>query len=154
MGTAMTIGKLAADACVTAGTIRYYEQLGLLPKPTRTPAGYRHYPASAVHRLTLIRNAQHFGFSLRDIAAFLRVRDRGARPCDSVRQAAQQLLAAVDNQIRELIGRRRQMADTLRRWDRRLIQTAPDRPAHLLEMLAPKSGHRFRRPIASRLART
>ena len=69
-------GSVAGKAGVTPDTIRYYERLGLLPKPTRTAAGYREYGEGIVNRLMLIRNAQQFGFSLRDIASFLRVRTR------------------------------------------------------------------------------
>ena len=77
----LTIGKVAALAAVTPDTIRYYERLGLVPKPSRTPAGYRQYPGGVVNRLTLVRNAQRFGFSLREIAGFLRVREAGGTPC-------------------------------------------------------------------------
>jgi DNA-binding transcriptional MerR regulator len=136
----LTIGKVAAAAGVTAGTVRYYEQLGLLPRPARTAAGYRSYADDVVHRLTVIRNAQQFGFSLRDIASFLRVRDRGGKPCQHVRDAAQRMLTAVDAQIAELMTKRRQMADTLRRWDARLAHTPPNARAHLLEALGKHAG--------------
>src|SRR4051794_3835790 len=98
-GGLLSIGVVATRAGVTPDTIRYYERLGLLPRPTRTPAGYRQYADGVVNRLTLIRNAQQFGFSLRDIAAFLRVREKGGKPCDDVRRAAEHMLEAVDRQI-------------------------------------------------------
>ena len=143
MNAMMTIGQVATAAQVTAGTIRYYERIRLLTKPARTPAGYRLYPASTVHRLTVIRNAQQFGFSLRDIASFLTVRDGGGTPCQNVRRTAQRMLAAVDTQIAELRARRRQMARTLKLWDDRLSATRADTRAYLLEML----GH-DKRPIS------
>jgi DNA-binding transcriptional MerR regulator len=142
MSVLMTIGRLARGAGVSASTIRYYEQLGLLPQPTRTPAGYRQYSEQAVHRLTVIRNAQRFGFSLREIGAFLRVRETGGKPCHSVREAAQRMLTAVDAQISELRSRRRQMRETLRRWDEILARTPADRRAHLLESLGGQPGRR------------
>jgi DNA-binding transcriptional MerR regulator len=135
MNGVMTIGKVAAAAHITAGTIRYYEQIGLLPAPARTAAGYRHYPPNVVHRLAVIRSAQKFGFSLGEIAAFLRVRDRGGRPCENARRSAERMLAAVDAQIAELRARRRQMAETLKLWDDRLAQTRPGTRAYLLETL-------------------
>src|SRR5437867_8684048 len=135
MGTALLIGAVASRSGVSAHTIRYYERLGLLPAAARTSAGYRQYGEGVVNRLMLIRNAQQFGFSLREIAAFLRLRESGGAPCRDVRQAAEHLLRAVDRQIRELIATRRRMRATLRQWDRRLARTAHDRPAYLLEML-------------------
>jgi DNA-binding transcriptional MerR regulator len=138
----LTIGTIAATAGVSAGTIRYYEQVGLLPKPMRTAAGYRQYPREVAHRLQVIRNAQAFGFSLREIATFLRTRDAGGKPCENVRDAARRMLDAVDAQIVDLRTRRRQMADTLRLWDQRLAHTPAGSRAHLLETLhEPRHSH-------------
>src|SRR5207249_3867961 len=74
MDTGLTVGRLAQVAGVKASTVRYYEELGLLPRPMRTVAGYRVFPHQAVRRLALVRAAQQFGFSLRDIASFFAVR--------------------------------------------------------------------------------
>jgi len=140
MGELLTIGKVAAAAATTADTIRYYERLGLVPKATRTAAGYRLYPAGVVHRLAVVRSAQRFGFSLKEIAAFLGVRDRGGTPCRDVRTAAQRMLDAVDREITELVAARERMHDTLRAWDRMLAATPADRPAFLLEALPSAPG--------------
>ena len=141
MSELLTIGRVARLAGVTPDTIRYYERLGLLPKATRTPAGYRQYPNGIVTRLTVVRNAQRFGFSLKEIARFLRVREAGGRPCRDVRAAAQRMLEAADEQIAALVSARKEMKDTLRAWDRTLAATPPDRQARLLETL-DGSGHR------------
>lgn len=146
MTDVLTIGTLAATAGVSAGTIRYYEHVGLLPRPVRTAAGYRQYPREAAHRLRVIRNAQAFGFSLREIGAFLRARDGGGKPCENVRDAARRMLDAVDAQIVELRTKRRQMADTLRLWDQRLAQTPIGSRAHLLETLHEPRRSPARRP--------
>lgn len=135
MTAMLTIGKVAGLAGVSPDTIRYYERLGLLQKPARTPAGYRQYSDGAVKRLTLVRNAQRFGFSLREIAGFLRVRESGGKPCHDVRAAAQRILNAVDRQIVELKAARKQMRETLRNWDETLALTPSGRPAYLLESL-------------------
>src|SRR6185503_16174964 len=142
MGDQVSIGIVANKAGVTPDTIRYYERLGLLPLPTRTPAGYRQYSDGVVNRLTLIRNAQQFGFSLRDIAVFLRVRDKGGKPCHDVRRAAQHMLEAMDRQIVELIATRNQMRQTLRVWGKKLAGTSDDQPAYLLETLGPSNRQR------------
>lgn len=136
MSDRLRIGALAARAAVSVDAIRYYERIGVLPKPARTPAGYREYDTAALNRLGLIRNAQQFGFSLREIAGFLRVRDAGGRPCQEVRDAARRALADVDDQILALRRRRADMRRTLRRWDRQLAATPVDRPARLLENMS------------------
>ena len=135
MSAPLTIGKVAASAGVTVDTIRYYERLGLLPKPGRTPAGYRTYSHAVLPRLALVRNAQRFGFPLKTIAGFLRVRDAGGKPCHDVRAAAGRMLEAIDRQIADLMATRRQMRATLRSWDSVLARTPAERTAHLLERI-------------------
>lgn len=135
MAERLSIGAVAAKTGLSADTIRYYERVGLLPKPARTAAGYRQYSEGVVNRLALIRSAQRFGFSLREIAGFLRVREAGGKPCHDVRSAAQRILNAIDAQVDELIAARRRMRDTLRTWDRKLAATRDSEPAYLLEML-------------------
>src|SRR5436309_1795887 len=135
MSDRLRIGAVSRLTGVSTDTIRSYERAGLLPAPARSPASYREYSPSIVQRLTLIKNAQRFGFSLREIAGFLRVRDAGGKPCHDVRAAAQRALEAVDRQIRELLRTRREMRRTLRRWDARLARTPPAERARLLEKL-------------------
>ncbi len=139
MKTLMTIATVAKVAGVSVDTVRYYERVGLLPKPARTPAGYRTYSPAVIDRLALVRNAQRFGFSLRAIAGFLRVRESGGTPCHHVRAAAGRMLDAVDRQIAGLVAARRQMRATLRSWDAVLARTPADRPAHLLERLGRRA---------------
>ncbi len=135
MAAFLTIGDVAARSGETRDTIRYYERIGLVPKPIRTAAGYRQYREGIVKRLALIRNAQRFGFPLRDIARFLGVRDGGGKPCHDVRAAAQRMLEAADRQIADMIEARQAMRATLKMWDAKLAATPPDQPAHLLESL-------------------
>src|SRR5438445_11179390 len=133
MGDTLWIGHVASKTGLTRDTIRYYERLGLLAKPRRTPAGYRLYGESVLNRLTLIRNAQQFGFSLRDIGSFLRVRELGGKPCNDVRRAAETMLNAVDRQSADLLETRNRMQETLRRWETRTAEAAREQPASRLE---------------------
>lgn len=59
----MTIGELANRTGVPASTIRYYERVGVLPRPERV-SGQRRYAPEAVHRLAVVRLAQDCGFRL------------------------------------------------------------------------------------------
>jgi len=63
----LTIGQLARATGVAAKTIRYYEQVGILPAPRRSAAGYRQYARRDVHRLLFIRRARALGLSLPSI---------------------------------------------------------------------------------------
>ena len=133
----MTIGDAAARAGVTADTLRYYERQGILPRPPRTDAGYRQYTEAMLDRVAFVRSALLFGFSIKQLAAFLRARDAGRPPCRDVRAAAERLLADVDRRIDELTAARSTMKKTLADWDRRLAATPSGTPARLLETLTP-----------------
>jgi DNA-binding transcriptional MerR regulator len=85
----------------------------------------------------LVRSAVQFGFSLSELATFLRARDKGAPPCRAVRAAAQQIMERVEGQIADLLETRDWMRKTLDAWDQRLARTRPGAPAHLLEDLPP-----------------
>lgn len=135
MTDALQIGEVAERTSVSVDTIRHYERLGLLPKAARTNTGYRQFPLSAVDRVKLVRHALQFGFSLREVAGFLRVRASGGTPCRDVRAAAERILTAVDQRIAELTVARKDMVQTLRSWDSRLARTPANRPARLLESL-------------------
>jgi DNA-binding transcriptional MerR regulator len=131
----MRIGEVARACGVSVDTVRHYERIGVLRAAPRTHAGYRLYPPAAVDRVRLVRAAVQFGFSLGELATFLRARDKGAPPCRSVRAAAQQIMDRVETQIAELLETREWMRTILSEWDKRLAQTREGVPARLLEDL-------------------
>lgn len=102
----MRIGTLAAAAGLSAKTIRFYEQAGLLPPPPRTAAGYRDYPAEAADRLTFIRDAAAAGLSLAEIHGVLAIRDAGQPPCRHVTTLIETHLEQVEQRIAELLATR------------------------------------------------
>jgi MerR family transcriptional regulator, copper efflux regulator len=131
----MRSGQLAGRAGVSTDTLRHYERLGLLPAPARTAGNYRDYPAQAVARVSLIRNALAAGFTLKELGGILRVRDQGGVPCHEVRRLAAEKLVALSRRIAELTAYRARMEQVLAHWDDRLRQTGPGKRALLLEML-------------------
>ena len=151
-GGALRIGEVAQRTGISVDTLRYYERVGVVPRPARTAAGYRQYSESSIARIQIIRKAAVFGFSLKQIAAFFRARESGRPPCREVRTAADRLVAEMDRQIAEMTAARAAFRETLSEWDRRLARTPAGAAAHLLEALAPAStaGGSFRR---SRLRR-
>ena len=67
----LTIGELARLAGRRASSIRYYEQIGLLPQPTRV-SGQRRYGHDYLQLLTIIATAQRAGLPLDQIKSVLR----------------------------------------------------------------------------------
>jgi DNA-binding transcriptional MerR regulator len=96
----------------------------------------------------LVQNALRFGFSLKQVGAFLGIRRAGGAPCKNVRAAGTQILAAIEQQIEELAASRESIRDTLKLWDERLAQTPEGRVAHLLEALPNRGGNT---PVRRRL---
>lgn len=93
----MTIGRLAKAAGVGVETVRYYQRLGLLPKPARPVGGFRYYGPEALEQLKSVKRAQQAGFRLEEIAILLRldrVRDRHA-----AHRLAGRKVAEIDQQI-------------------------------------------------------
>jgi MerR family transcriptional regulator, mercuric resistance operon regulatory protein len=82
----MLIGDLSAATGVAARTIRYYEDRGLLPSPSRSAAGYRLYDEGDTRRLRFIRAAQVAGLTLAEIGGIISLRDEGIAPCRHTRQ--------------------------------------------------------------------
>jgi DNA-binding transcriptional MerR regulator len=135
MADTCTIGEAARRSGVSVDTIRFYERMGVLPPPPRSDGGYRRYSDASVARIAFVRRAAQFGFPLKELAAFLRARERGQAPCRSVRAAGDRLLADMDRRLDELRQAREDLARTLADWDARLAGTPPGTPARLLESL-------------------
>jgi DNA-binding transcriptional MerR regulator len=98
----LTIGKLSRAAGVKVPTVRYYEQIGLLPEPERSSGNQRLYSSAARDRLTFILHARELGFPLGSIRALLDMADRPDQPCADVDDIARAQLAAVEERITRL----------------------------------------------------
>ncbi len=110
----MNIGEAAEASGVTAKTIRYYEQIGLLRVPPRTPGGYRVYSPEDVHTLRFAGRARDLGFSIEEIGNLLALwRDRRRASAD-VKRIALGHIADLEAKIRALEA----MVDTLRHLSR------------------------------------
>lgn len=107
----MRIGELADRLGVNPKTIRYYESIGLLPEPERTPSGYRDYDEGAVDQLTFIRTAQRLGVTLDEVKEILGFRERGEAPCAYVRGVLDAQVDTIDRRIAELQELRGQLVE-------------------------------------------
>jgi DNA-binding transcriptional MerR regulator len=117
MNRPLTIGRLAQATGVPAKTIRYYEQVGVLPAPGRSEAGYRQYTQRDVHRLLFIRRARVLGLSLKALKALTAELDNGS--CGTMRPHMLDMvctqLGAVQRQITELQLLQQQLEQIVRR---------------------------------------
>lgn len=108
--TTYHIGALAADLNLNPKTIRYYEQIGLLPEPRRTPSGYRLYGAADRDRLTFIAKAKAVGLTLDQIRQIITLRGSGTCPCHHVLNLIDHNIAAIDAQLHALAALRQELS--------------------------------------------
>jgi DNA-binding transcriptional MerR regulator len=97
----LTIGAVAKTSGLTVEAIRYYERLGLLPSPGRTPGGRRIYTRAVLTRLTFIDQAKALGLTLAQIADLLNG-PKGVRSCRSMYDTLTRQLREVDERIATL----------------------------------------------------
>ncbi len=134
----MLIGELAKRSGVPAKTIRYYEDIEILPPPRRTAGGYRDYDDAAADRLAFVRAAQAAGLTLAEIRRVVALRDHGIAPCSHVVALLDGKAEAVAQQIASLRSLQGDL-ERLREQARR-IDPADCDPRSVCEVLAPRSG--------------
>jgi MerR family transcriptional regulator, copper efflux regulator len=115
MNKALTIGQLSKESGVPAKTIRYYEEVELLPRSARAANGYRVYDARDVDVLRFIKRARDLGFPLEHAAALLALWRDSARASADVRALAEQHVAVVEEKIAELESLKRTLIDLMER---------------------------------------
>lgn len=139
-GERFFIGELAERSGVSRDTIRYYESLGVLPEPPRTPAGYRLYDTDDVERIEFVGRAQVLGLTLDEIGEVLEMIDQGREPCVHVRDRIAERLEETRERIRELRALEERLERALDRADEtddvegggcrcRIIEAEAPRPA-------------------------
>jgi MerR family copper efflux transcriptional regulator len=108
------IGELAEASGVRAKTIRYYEEIGLLPPAEREMNGYRSYDRDALLRLRFVQHAQAAGLTLQEISQVLAIRSEGRAPCVHVRELLHHHLEQIDARLAELRATRKELQDLAR----------------------------------------
>ena len=98
----LTIGKLGARAGVKVPTIRYYEQIGLLPEAERSSGNQRLYDQTTLDRLAFIRHARDLGFSIEAISSLIELQDHPDRSCEAATNIATSQLEEVRAKIKRL----------------------------------------------------
>ena len=100
--TEFSIGALSSDSGVNIETIRYYEKIGVMPKPARSKGGYRLYAADHIKRLTFIRRGRELGFSLDELRDLLRLVDGHKHTCAEVRTLTLEHVCDIRRKIADL----------------------------------------------------
>lgn len=110
----LTIGQMAEQTGCKVQTIRYYEQIGLMPDAARTEGNQRRFGSEHLERLNFVRHCRELGFSLDAIRKLLRLSDSPRQSCEAVDRIARHQLEQVESRIARL--------ETLRNELQRIIK--------------------------------
>jgi DNA-binding transcriptional MerR regulator len=113
----MKIGELALRTRTNASTIRYYEEIGLLPAPRRRGGGQRSYDDRDRRLLTFVRQCRAFGFSIEQVRSLVKLTQDRDRSCMEARSMAKLHLHTVRAKLAELKELERDLADFIKRGD-------------------------------------
>jgi len=110
MTKGIPIGEASRASGIKVPTIRYYEQIGLLPSPPRTDGNRRFYDAADLRRLRFIRHARELGLEIDPIRELLALAGEPDGPCESADRIAAAHLVDIDHKIARLTALRGEVA--------------------------------------------
>jgi DNA-binding transcriptional MerR regulator len=134
----LTIGVLATETRCSVPTIRYYEEIGLLPKPERLPGGHRVYGEADRQRLLFISRCRDFGFSIEHVRELVALVDSPMRDCTAARDLAQDHLSNVRQKLKELRALERGLKQFVEECDAQCIGGPAGACVILEDLAAPK----------------
>ncbi|CDN56518.1 Cu(I)-responsive transcriptional regulator [Neorhizobium galegae bv. officinalis bv. officinalis str. HAMBI 1141] len=113
----LTIGALASASGVSTPTIRYYEEIGLLPSAHRTASGQRVYDQSDIARITFMKRCRDFGFSIEQVRVLAGLSVSSDKDCTEVRDIARAHLQDLRERLEELRALERSMSNFVEACD-------------------------------------
>jgi Cu(I)-responsive transcriptional regulator len=118
-------------------TIRYYEQIGILPEPARTEGNYRAYSHEHMRRLRFIRRCRDLGFTLDQVRELLRLSSQQNQECAEVDRITAQHLAEIEQKITDL----KRLAGELRRLSACCQGNGIIADCRIIEALSPEAAN-------------
>lgn len=106
----MNIGEVAKASGVSAKMVRHYEEIGVIPKSSRSLAGYRQYSETDIHLLIFVRQARELGFTMPEVKALVGLWRNKRRKSGEVKKLALEHVERLESKIEQLSG----MAKTLK----------------------------------------
>jgi len=129
----LAIGDLAKRTGTRVNTIRYYEDIGLLPVAARTAAGRRFYGDQDTRRLAFIRQSRSLGFPLQAVRELLALADDATQSCEAVDLIARHHLIDIDRKIASLSSMRAELDRVIGSCRRSTVADCK-----IIETLAPR----------------
>lgn len=101
-GGVYLIGEMSRQTGVNIETVRYYERIGMMPKPNRSEGGNRLYNTEQLQRLFFIKRCREIGFHLSEIKILLSMVDNTEVTCSEVHDITIKHIADVKRKIKDL----------------------------------------------------
>lgn len=120
-----TIGYVSKVTGCNIETIRYYERIGLLPKPPRSEGGYRMYSDEDIKRLNFIRRSRNLGFHLDEVRDLLSLVDTNTYTCAEVKGMTVSHLDEIEQKIADLTKLRKVLKDMASQCEGEQIPDCP-----------------------------
>lgn len=114
----LTIGQISKVTGLSRKSIRYYEKENLIPKASRSLAGYRLYTPKVVNRLSFIQKAKTIGFTLVEIRGILELSHSGKPCCNQVVSWTDKKLAQIDEQVKYLQQLKEKIIYYQKKWNK------------------------------------
>lgn len=115
--SALQIGAVAEVTGFSIHTIRYYEQLNLIRKPSRSQGGFRLYSHETVEKILFIKKAQSFGLTLSEIKEIMVCGNKGLEPCCTiVTKIFENKILEFENKISALQKAKKRLKSLLSNW--------------------------------------
>ncbi len=110
----LKISELAKEAGIKSTAIRYYEKIGIFPRPLLNGSGYRQYDEKALKIARFIVHAKELGFSLKEIAELLSLKLNEKNSCEKVKTMAEIKIKDMDRRISSLNKLKRKLTNLKR----------------------------------------
>jgi MerR family gold-responsive transcriptional activator of gol and ges genes len=98
----MNIGEVALKSKVNSKMIRRYEEMGIIPKASRSFSGYRQYSENDVHVLRFVKRARELGFSMKDIKQLVSLWRNKNRSSAQVKSLAVKHMLELERKLEEI----------------------------------------------------
>jgi len=98
----VSIGDAAAQSGLPVKTVRYYDEIQLVSPTRRTAAGYRLYDDNTLHKLTFVKRARSFGFSVEECRQLLGLFEDQTRRSSEVKAFANKRLEEIEEKMRDM----------------------------------------------------
>ncbi len=103
MKKALLINDISKQLDMNTKTIRFYEDIGLIPKAKRNESNYRVYTNKDIERISFVKKSRSLGFSIEEIKKIIKIREDGTLPHETVINTLEEQKKNLDQRIKEMV---------------------------------------------------